>query len=202
MNGVLIPCTICGELAERTRPDRGVYCKDHSHKLTTNPARVRDPEHGSYAWKKLSEKARSLQRYCLDCGSSDNLSADHLPQAWLKIELGLPLTLDDVEVVCIDCNSARGSSKIGTQRFNQWLWSAELPGFIERHRAIESRIVRLVHTIEPCHPLGIPLRKRDRQASRGVSQKKSGGTGSWGLSHPTVPLPSVRSILPKPREAA
>lgn len=62
-------------------------------------------------WRRLSERARKAQPWCLDCGSPYDLTADHSPEAWTRHELGLPLRLVDVDVVCRRCNSERGPAR-------------------------------------------------------------------------------------------
>jgi 5-methylcytosine-specific restriction endonuclease McrA len=52
-----------------------------------------------------------LQPFCLDCGTVDDLTVDHLPQAWERREQGLAVRLEDVEVVCRVCNSRRGAAR-------------------------------------------------------------------------------------------
>jgi 5-methylcytosine-specific restriction protein A len=52
------------------------------------------------AWRRLSKEARRIYPYCMDCGTQDDLTADHLH--WPA------RTLLDVEVVCRACNSKRG----------------------------------------------------------------------------------------------
>ncbi|GAB3624339.1 hypothetical protein GCM10027418_24230 [Mariniluteicoccus endophyticus] len=44
-----------------------------------------------------------------------------MPSAWHKFYSGMPISLADVEVVCSDCNIARGSSRPGTKRYQEWL---------------------------------------------------------------------------------
>ena len=47
-------------------------------------ALTRRPEHRGYdaEWDRLSRRARRLQPWCSDCGSTEDLQADHLPSAW------------------------------------------------------------------------------------------------------------------------
>ena len=109
----LKPCLVCGEPSDETR------CVEHriDHRLAKDEHRgsARSREYDA-AWDRLSRKARRLQQFCLDCGTTSNLSADHLPSAWERVAEGKPLRLSDVEVVCSDCNAARGSSRPGSDR--------------------------------------------------------------------------------------
>jgi len=73
----------------------------------------RCPEHRGYdaEWDRLSRRARRLQPWRSDCGSTEDLQADHLPSAWERRAQRKPLRLKDIEVVCGECNRARGSSR-------------------------------------------------------------------------------------------
>jgi 5-methylcytosine-specific restriction enzyme A len=59
----------------------------------------------------LSRRARRLQPFCTDCGSTEDLQTDHTPEAWKRKAAGKPLRLADVEVVCGPCNRARGAAR-------------------------------------------------------------------------------------------
>lgn len=113
--GLLRPCLSCGE------PTEGTRCEAHP------PMHARTRERGSYRergytkqFDRLSKRAKELQPWCTDCGSTMNLQADHLPEAWHRHALGLTIRLTDVEVVCARCNTARGSSRPGSERYEEW----------------------------------------------------------------------------------
>lgn len=106
-------CLECGEVT-----DRGARCEA----CAPSPApRGSSPSERGYdrAWRRLSERARAAQPWCSDCGTTERLTADHLPSAWRRKARGLELRLVDVDVVCNDCNVNRGSSRPGTPRANQ-----------------------------------------------------------------------------------
>lgn len=63
------------------------------------------------AWTRLSKRARRLQPFCSDCGREDKLSTDHSPRAWARRDAGLPVRLEDVDVVCLACNGDRGPAR-------------------------------------------------------------------------------------------
>ena len=63
------------------------------------------------AWTRLSARARRLQPFCLDCGSPYDLTADHSPAAWERRAAGKAIRLEDIDVVCRGCNSARGAAR-------------------------------------------------------------------------------------------
>lgn len=65
----------------------------------------------NYAWEKLSLKARRLQPFCSDCNTTDDLQADHTPEAWERHEQGLPIRLQDIDVTCGPCNRRRGAAR-------------------------------------------------------------------------------------------
>lgn len=83
------PCLTCGELSENT------HCPAHT-----------DVSRPSYSvgydrrWRNLSLRARRIQPWCSDCGTTKDLTGDHL--RWPARSLA------DVDVVCRACNSRRG----------------------------------------------------------------------------------------------
>lgn len=110
------PCLDCGEPTKA-----GTRCPDCATRFNRlKPARDAPrkdrkaaPEKRGYdpAWRRLSLKARRLQPFCTDCGTRDDLQADHTPEAWERKEHGLPIRLLDVDVVCGACNRKRGAAR-------------------------------------------------------------------------------------------
>lgn len=109
----LKPCIQCGVPSPETR------CEDHriEHLAAKDEHRgsARSREYDA-AWDRLSRKARRLQPFCSDCLTTQNLTADHKPSAWVRKAEGKPLRLSDVVVLCNDHNAARGSSRPGSAR--------------------------------------------------------------------------------------
>lgn len=106
------PCLDCNELTKGSR------CEECSEKVKqvkminlpdTQPAA--SARGYDWAWTKLSVKARKLQPFCTDCGSLDDLQADHTPEAWRRKEKRLTIRLQDIDVVCGPCNRARGAAR-------------------------------------------------------------------------------------------
>ena len=64
-----------------------------------------------YRWDKLSKRARELQPFCSDCGKTTDLTADHSMEAWRRHDAGLPIRLQDIDVVCAQCNTDRGAAR-------------------------------------------------------------------------------------------
>lgn len=96
------PCLVCGEPSPQSR------CPDHrldDHQQTAH-ARGYDSR-----WNRLSRKARQLQRFCTDCGTTTDLTADHSPEAWRRHATGKPIRLRDIDVVCRPCNARRGRAR-------------------------------------------------------------------------------------------
>lgn len=62
-------------------------------------------------WQRLSQRARRRQPWCSDCGSPDDLTADHSTEAWRRKQSGKSIRLRDVDVVCRSCNSTRGAAR-------------------------------------------------------------------------------------------
>lgn len=106
------PCSSCSEVHE----NRGPRCEACAP--STTELRLTSPRERGYdaAWDRLSRLARRLQPFCLDCGTEEHLTADHLPSAWERKEQGLPIRIEDIEVVCNDCNVKRGTSRVGSDR--------------------------------------------------------------------------------------
>lgn len=95
--------TGCGELSEDGR------CTEHRPKQPTKPsARARGY---NTAWDRLSSRARTLQPWCSDCGTKEDLTADHL--VWPA------RTLHDVSVVCRKCNTLRGETPRDGKRHDE-----------------------------------------------------------------------------------
>lgn len=100
-------CLDCGAPAD------GPRCPEHTHHRPKPPPAERGYD---AAWTKLSKRARKLQPWCTDCGSCDDLQADHLPSAWERKAAGKPVRIQDVEVCCGPCNRARGAARGNTTR--------------------------------------------------------------------------------------
>lgn len=89
------PCLTCGE------PTPDSWCPDHrpQHDQQQHAA-----DRGyDWRWRKLSNRARQLQPWCTDCGTTTDLTGDHL--RWPA------RTLADIDVVCRRCNSRRGARR-------------------------------------------------------------------------------------------
>lgn len=97
------PCLDCGEPTDATRCEQ---CRPRDPQLKS----TRERGYGT-TWRKLSERARRLQPWCTDCGTVNDLTADHSPEAWQRYEAGKTIRLDDIEVVCRPCNSRRGKAR-------------------------------------------------------------------------------------------
>jgi 5-methylcytosine-specific restriction enzyme A len=94
-------CVPCGaEQAKRWRAARGP--------MPSSVARGYDQ-----SWRKLSIRARRAQPWCSDCGTTDDLTVDHTPEAWEAKAAGRPITPDLVSVCCRACNSKRGAARSG-----------------------------------------------------------------------------------------
>lgn len=117
---MLTPCLSCGELCEGSRcPECSsavARLADRSRRLPKRRGRGYDSQ-----WQRLSARARELQPFCLDCGATHDLTADHLPSAWYRKYRGLSVRLEDVEVVCRECNRRRGEARPGSVRYRRWL---------------------------------------------------------------------------------
>ena len=93
------PCLKCGE------PVAGAsWCPEHK----PQPTKSRRDRGYEGQWRKISARARRKQPWCSDCGTVEDLTADHTPESWEAHDAGKPITLDLVDVVCRPCNSRRG----------------------------------------------------------------------------------------------
>jgi hypothetical protein len=52
-----------------------------------------------------------MQPFCLDCGSTDDLQADHSPEAWKRKAAGKPIRVQDITVRCGPCNRTAGAAR-------------------------------------------------------------------------------------------
>lgn len=104
MNTLAKPCITCGE------PVRGAsYCADHTPHDNTPKSRQARGYGGT--WPRLSKRARRIQPWCSDCGATEDLTADHSAEAWRRHAAGKPIRLEDIDVVCRRCNTARGRQR-------------------------------------------------------------------------------------------
>ena len=92
------PCLDCGTPTDATRCPSCAQDRPHERARGTRTQRGYDNR-----WGRLSRRARRLQPWCIDCGTTSDLTTDHL--RWPA------RTLDDVEVVCRPCNSRRGPTR-------------------------------------------------------------------------------------------
>ncbi|MGO4491143.1 hypothetical protein AB4Y86_03470 [Arthrobacter sp. 2YAF22_2] len=105
---LLKSCLVCGEVSD------GPRCELHRPKPVVSKA-SREERGYDWSWRKLSKRARSIQSFCTDCGTTKRLTADHSPEAWKRKAEGKSITLDLIDVVCASCNSKRGSARGETQ---------------------------------------------------------------------------------------
>ena len=99
----LSPCIECGEPAD------GPRCPEH---VRPSSPKVSAAQRGyDAAWQRLSARARKLQPFCSDCGATEDLQADHTPEAWARKAAGKAVRLKDIDVVCGPCNRARGAAR-------------------------------------------------------------------------------------------
>ena len=96
-------CVVCGEPSTTSR------CNLHRPQ---QPNKTSRHDRGyTDAWARLSTRARRIQPWCTDCGTTHHLTVDHSPQAWDRHAAGQPIRLDDIDVVCTPCNNRRGAAR-------------------------------------------------------------------------------------------
>lgn len=111
---MMVPCLDCDELTDHGKRCEDCAAGDRRINRRTNPKvkKLTNAQQGyDSKWNYLSRKARRLQPFCSDCGTTENLTADHTPTAWRRKSAGLPIRLQDVDVVCIYCNIKRGAAR-------------------------------------------------------------------------------------------
>lgn len=94
-------CLDCGVPAD------GPRCPEHTIDTKTS-ATDRGYDH---AWTVLSRRARRLQPFCTDCGSTEDLQTDHTPEAWARKAAGKTIRLSDAQVLCGPCNRDAGAAR-------------------------------------------------------------------------------------------
>lgn len=117
-------CATCGLVYERTRQSAYcLECRPAPAPAQADRRRERERRRGSAtargygaAWQRLSARARRLQPWCSDCGRTDDLTGDHSPRAWERYESGRAVRLEDIDVVCRECNTLRGEARAGDDR--------------------------------------------------------------------------------------
>lgn len=146
---MLKPCLTCGLPSDQSR------CPDH------RPKETRDRRARGYtdAWQRLSRRARTMQPFCSDCGATDDLQADHSPEAWRRHEAGKPIRLQDIDVVCGPCNRRRGAARPAATSTNTAVThnsaktAAQRPTRVDRNRynaPPEGKAQRSLHTERRC----------------------------------------------------
>ena len=119
-------CATCGLVYERTRQSAYcLECRPAPAPIQVERRRERERRRGSatargygQAWRRLSARARRLQPWCSDCGRTEDLTADHSPRAWERYDSGRAVRLDDIDVVCRECNTLRGEARGGRDRMH------------------------------------------------------------------------------------
>lgn len=95
VSGLPRPCLVCGT------PTLGSgRCPAHQLPARPRPSAARRGYDAK--WRRLAAKARALWTYCAQCGTTEDLTVDHL--RWPAN------TLDDVQVLCRSCNSRKGAA--------------------------------------------------------------------------------------------
>ena len=143
-------CASCGTVYERHR--NGSRCDDCKPTRERTARRIRSesrrgtPKSRGYdaAWERLSKRARRLQPFCSDCGRTDHLTTDHSPEAWERRAAGLPVRLEDVDVVCQWCNGDRGPARgpDATERPTMASAAAELEDLADDVDDLDQRVAR------------------------------------------------------------
>lgn len=114
---VMNVCAECGDTYQELTDKHRGHCEDCYPELRKPHEEQRQRQQTTtelgygWRWRKLSERARRYQDWCSDCGSPDDLTADHTPEAWQAYQSGRPISLDLIDVVCRRCNTDRGPAR-------------------------------------------------------------------------------------------
>ncbi|WP_083773895.1 HNH endonuclease [Tsukamurella paurometabola] len=100
------PCLRCGTPSTTTR------CSGCSASTTKKPRSVAHAGSDS-RWRRISLKAREQQPWCLDCGTTSDLTADHILPVSDYPELAHEI--ENVTVRCRSCNSRRRDTYTPTE---------------------------------------------------------------------------------------
>lgn len=112
------PCLTCDEVT--TNGSRCEECSDNTPKVIRIHEKKESRHTRGYdnRWYRLSKQARRLQPFCSNCGATDDLQADHSPEAWDRWEQGLAIRLQDIDVLCGPCNRKAGAARGDSKRSN------------------------------------------------------------------------------------
>lgn len=95
------PCVRCGELTEQSRCQD---CRNDTNKeRATNGKRTA----AGARWKRLSIRLRKLQPWCDHCGTSDDLTVDHIIPVSERPDL--EFKVENCRILCRPENAARGN---------------------------------------------------------------------------------------------
>lgn len=101
------PCEVCDELSEKP------LCSEHQPAPKPRPKAKAKQAAYDAQWTRISKQARKAQPFCLWCGATTDLQADHTPQAWARRDKGLAIRLQDIRVLCAPCNREAGQARPG-----------------------------------------------------------------------------------------
>ena len=94
------PCVDCGVVVRATRCEVCARVKERN--------RIRREQRGyDAAWRKLSRLMRANQPWCSKCGSTRDLTLDHI----ISLANGGTNSPANAQVLCRKCNSSKGSSQ-------------------------------------------------------------------------------------------
>ena len=92
------PCVDCGVIVRATRCVQCARAKER--KRITRTARGYDS-----MWRDLSRRMRAAQPWCSKCGSTKDLTLDHI----IPLARGGTNDQSNAQVLCRKCNSIKGS---------------------------------------------------------------------------------------------
>jgi 5-methylcytosine-specific restriction protein A len=124
----LKPCLDCGQTCRGPRCPQCRSAKARAVRALDGPGPSTTAIGYDAAWRRLSLRARREQPWCSHCGTSDDLTLDHSPEAWVAHIEGRTITPDMVQVLCRSCNARKGAARSLTQGGNPRRKDTGAPG--------------------------------------------------------------------------
>lgn len=95
-------CIVCGEIAESLR------CDQHRGEHEADRRPDRDRKTNGAKWQRISKRVRQMMPWCLDCGRTTDLTADHIVPVAARPDLEFELA--NLTTRCRPCNAVKGDT--------------------------------------------------------------------------------------------
>ena len=105
---LLRPCLECGEPSEDNR------CVEHRANERTRKASNRERRTNTGKWQRFSRRLRRLSPFCEKCGTTEQLSVDHIIPFSQRPDL--EYVVANCRILCLTCNGQRGDNVTDDER--------------------------------------------------------------------------------------